>query len=179
MPFPVVSRRSSLRLSQVSSMTLAFMNLALITLAFLVLMPPLASAKDGRDFAGYYAVSHVAEAPDDAGKTDQAAKVDLTLSLQIFNHSDLGDIKSPVLGLLESGPSHALLGEFGAVKVLPANRDVIVSGNFSIPKEVFTSWSRRGISPKVVVIYRDASGRVLRQNIQLSRRPALPPPTGE
>jgi hypothetical protein len=72
-----------------------------------------------------------------------------------------------------------LLGKFGAVKAFPANRDVIVSGDFTVSKEVFDSWSRRGIGPKVVVMYRDDSGRMLRQNVQLTRRPALPAATGE
>jgi flavorubredoxin len=72
-----------------------------------------------------------------------------------------------------------MLGEFGAVKVLPAKHDVIVSGNFTMSKEAFQGWSRRGGSPKVVVMYRDADGRALRENVQLSRRPMLPPPTGE
>jgi hypothetical protein len=136
-------------------------------------------AKDGRDFTGFYAVNNVTESEGNSGKSDRTATVDVTLTVQIFNNSDLGDIKAPVLALLESGPSHARLGEFGAVKVLPAKHDVIVSGNFTLSKEAFGSWSRRGVSPRVVVIYRDEEGRELRENVQLSRRPMLPPATTE
>ncbi len=134
-------------------------------------------SKDGRDFAGLYAVSNRTDVGDNAG--DPAAAVKVTLTVQVFNHSDLGDIKAPVLALLESGPSHALLGKFSPVKVLPANRDVVVSGSFTLSKDEFQRWGRRGIEPKVIVIYRDETGRVLRQNVQLSRRPLLPPPTGD
>lgn len=165
MPIPAVLRRSSLWLLPVFVFVLAF-----VLSSF---------AKDGRDFAGFYAVSNVIEASDNAGKTDRTAKVEVTLAVQVFNNSDLGDIKAPVLALLESGPSHAMLGEFGAVKVLPAKHDVIVSGNFTMSKEAFQGWSRRGAGPKVVVMYRDDAGRTLRENVQLSRRPMLPAATGE
>jgi hypothetical protein len=158
-------------ISAVSSRT------SLLPLPVLVLALVLSSfAKDGRDFAGFYAVSNVIEASDNAGKTDRTAKVEVTLAVQVFNN---GDIKAPVLALLESGPSHAMLGEFGAVKVLPAKHDVIVSGNFTMSKEAFQGWSRRGAGPKVVVMYRDDAGRTLRENVQLSRRPMLPAATGE
>jgi hypothetical protein len=129
-------------------------------------MALVAQAKDGRDFAGFYALSNVTERGD---------KVELTLTVQVFNYSDLGDIKLPVVALLGSG-SHAKMDEFNAVKLLPAKHDVIVSGQFTVSKEEFQSWSRRGGGPQVVVIYED-SGRTLRESVQLSRRPMLPPPT--
>jgi hypothetical protein len=162
---PVFSRRTGLLLLPVLLLVLA---LALPSFAV-----------DGRDFAGFYAVSNVAEAGGNEGKTDRTATVEVTLTVQVFNYSDLGDIKAPVLALLESGPSHARLGEFGAVKVLPSKHDAIVSGRFTVSKEVFQSWSRRGGSPKVVVMYQDEAGRTLRENVQLSRRPMLPPATTE
>jgi hypothetical protein len=166
MPTRVFSRRNRLALLPVSLLTLA------------IVLPSLVMAKDGRDFAGHYAINHVVEKAATAG-SGRGTQVSLTMTLQIFNHSEFGDIKTPAVGLMESGPSHAWLGKFGAVKVLPAGRDVIVSGDFTVSKEVFDSWSRRGIGPKVVVMYRDDSGRMLRQNVQLTRRPALPAATGE
>jgi|SRR5580658_2969143 hypothetical protein len=155
----------------------SFHSFVLLCLALCLVL--VAQAKDGRDFAGFYAFTNVTQAEDNVAQPDRGATVGVTLTVQIFNYSDLGDIKAPVLALLESGPSHALLGEFGTVKVLPARHDVIVSGHFTVPKEAFESWSRRGGSPKVVVIYRDAAGRTLRQNVQLLRRPVLPPTTAE
>jgi hypothetical protein len=126
-----------------------------------------ALAKDGRDFAGFYALNNVSE---------QGDKVEFTMTVQVSNYSDLGDIKAPVIALLEAG-SHAKLGEFSAVKTMPAKHDVIVSGKFTVSKLEFQSWSKHG-SPQVVVIYED-SGRTLRQHVQLSRRPMLPPVTAE
>ena len=126
-----------------------------------------ALAKDGRDFAGFYALGNVSE---------QGDKVEFTMTVQVFNYSDLGDIKAPVIALLEGG-SHAKLGEFKAVKTMPAKHDVVVSGKFTVSKMEFQSWSKHG-SPQVVVIYED-SGRTLRQHVQLSRRPMLPPVTVE
>jgi hypothetical protein len=124
-------------------------------------------AKDGRDFAGFYALSNVSE---------QGDKVEFTMTVQVSNYSDLGDIKAPVIALLEGG-SHAKLGEFSAVKTMPAKRGVTVSGKFTVSKMEFQSWSKHGM-PQVVVIYED-SGRTLRQHVQLSRRPMLPPVTAE
>lgn len=162
-PFRVVLRRTSLLLLPVLVLALALPSLA----------------KDGRDFAGFYALSNVVEAGDNAGKADRTAKVEVTLKVQIFNHSELGDIKAPAVALLESGPSHALLGKFGAVKVLPAMHDVIVTGTFSVSKQEFQSWNRRGVEPRVVVFYQNQAGQTLRENVQLSRRPALPHATAE
>ena len=134
-----------------------------------------ALAKDGRDFAGFYALSNISE---------QSDKVEFTMTVQISNYSDLGDIKTPIIALLVPGSSSPEkrelrdLQEFNAVKMLPAKHDVTVSGKFVVSKMEFQSWSQRGGSPKVVVIYED-SGRILRQHVQISRRPMLPPVTVE
>jgi len=134
-----------------------------------------ALAKDGRDFAGFYALSNISE---------QSDKVEFTMTVQISNYSDLGDIKTPIIALLVPGSSSPEkrelrdLQEFNAVKMLPAKHDVTVIGKFVVSKMEFQSWSQRGGSPKVVVIYED-SGRTLRQHVQISRKPMLPPVTAE
>lgn len=135
--------------------------------SLLLILALAALAKDGRDFAGFYALSNVSE---------QGDKVEFTMTVQVSNYSDLGDIKTPVIALLE-GRSHAKLGEFSAVKTMPAKRDVVVSGKFTVSKMEFQSWSKHG-TPQVAVIYGD-SGRTLQQHVQLSRRPMLPPVTAE
>jgi hypothetical protein len=139
-----------------------------------------ALAKDGRDFAGYYAISNIhdlGDAQDTSAAADRTAAVELTLTVQVFNYSDLGDIKEPVLELLGSELSPAGAGQFKAVKLLPSKRDEIVSGQFTISREEYKSWGHHGRGPNVVVVYKDESGRTLTQKVQLSRRPALPPPT--
>src|SRR5580658_9991856 len=86
-----------------------------------------ALAKDGRDFAGFYALSNI------SGQSD---KVEFTMTVQISNYSDLGDIKIPIIALLVPGSSSPEkrelrdLQEFNAVKMLPAKHDVTVSGKF-------------------------------------------------
>jgi hypothetical protein len=143
--------------------------------SLLLCLALVALAKDGRDFAGFYALSNVSE---------QGDKVEFTMTVQVSNYSDFGDIKSPVIALLVPGSSSPDnrelrdLQEFNAVKLLPAKHDVTVSGKFAVSKTEFESWSKRGGSPKVVVIYED-SGRTLRQHVQLSRRSILPPVTAE
>ena len=110
----------------------------------------LASAKDGRDFAGFYALSNVQDlnggqavsaesGTSDDPKADRMAKVSLTLSVDVFNNGEMGDIHKPVILLLASGPSHTKLGKFGAIKVLPSKRDAIVSGQFTVSRE---EWKR-------------------------------------
>jgi hypothetical protein len=138
-------------------------------------------AKDGRDFAGFYAVTNVhdlGDPQDTSIAADRNATVELTLTVQVQNNSDLGDLKGPVLALLGAG-THLELGRFTPIKLLPAGRDVIVSGQFTVTREEFKIWSVRGAGPKVVMIYQDPSGRTLRQTVQLSRRPMLPPPTAQ
>jgi hypothetical protein len=140
-----------------------------------------ALAKDGRDFAGFYAVTNVhdlGDPQDSSIAADRTAKVELALTVQVQNNSDLGDLKEPVLALLGAG-THLELGRFTPIKLLPAGRDVIVSGQFTVTREEFKIWSLRGAGPRVVMIYQDPSGRTLRQTVQLSRRPMLPPPTAQ
>lgn len=140
-----------------------------------------APAKDGRDFAGYYAITNVHDLGDPQDQSlaaDRTAKVELTLTVQFQNNSDFGDLKQPIVVLLGSA-SRLELGRFNAIKVLPAGRDVIVAGQFAVTREEFKLWSLRGGGPKVVVIYQNPSGQTMHQDVQLSRRPMLPPPTAQ
>jgi hypothetical protein len=131
-----------------------------------------ALAKDGRDFAGYYAISNVHDLND---PQDKSALVELTLTVQIFNYGDLGDLQRPVLELLPSELSPDVTGGFKTVKLLPSRRDVIVSGEFTVSRAAYQSWGRHGAGPDVVVVYRDESGQTLTQKVQLLPRPMLPP----
>jgi hypothetical protein len=142
-------------------------------LCFVLCLGVTALAKDGRDFAGFYAVSEISGLSDQP--TDRTAKIELTLTVRVLNNSDLGDIEKPIIELLESG-SHASLGEFSAVKVMPSKRDVVVTGRFTVSREEFERWSLRGGGPNVVVIYKDQAGRTLQEHVQLSRQPVIPLP---
>jgi hypothetical protein len=132
-----------------------------------------ALAKDGRDFAGSYAVSKVHSLGE---PQDKSSMVEVTLTIRVFNYSDQGDINEPVLQLLGSERSTAAVQQFTTVKTLPGKHGTIVTGQFTIDRAEYQSWGHHGNGPNVVVIYKDESGRTLTQRVQLSRRPGLPPP---
>jgi hypothetical protein len=137
-----------------------------------------ALAKNGRDFAGYYAISNVhnlGDPQDNSAPADKPALVELTLTVEIFNYSDLGDLKDPVVELLPSELSPDVEGGFKTVKLLPSRRGVIVSGEFAVSRAAYQSWGRHGAGPDVVVVYLDESGQTLTQKVQLTPRPMLPP----
>ena len=138
-------------------------SLALAIVVILAVAP--AFAKDGRDFSGYYAVSNV---------QDSGGKVSFTLTVQVFNNSD-ADVKQPVVALMESRPGGPPLGGFGPVKLMKKGLDVTVAHDFSVSRVEYERW-QSGLSPTVVVLSKDASGKALQRGVQLSRRPALPPP---
>jgi len=93
-------------------------------IACLVLLAASVSwARDGRDFAGYYAFSNVQE---------QETSVQLTLTLQIFNYSG-ADIKNAAIQLHETGVGAGTRGAYGTIKMFPKMRDIRVSHEFTIP----------------------------------------------
>ena len=141
-------------------------GLLLLPVLVLVLALALPSfAVDGRDFAGFYAVSNVADLGD---------KVQLRMSVQLSNFS-AGDLQSPVVALMNSGPANtAPIGSFPVPKQLKAGRDVILHQQFTVSKEEFKQWEMRGRGPRVVVLFRDSNGGVVERGVQISRRPALP-----
>jgi hypothetical protein len=141
-------------------------GLLLLPVLALVLALALSSfAVDGRDFAGFYAVSNV---------SDMGDKVQLRMSVQLSNFS-AGDLQSPVVALMNSGPANtAPIGSFPAPKQLKAGRDVILHQQFTVSKEEFRQWDMRGRGPRVVVLFRDSTGGVVERGVQISRRPALP-----
>ena len=146
---PVFSRGTGLLLLPVLALALALPSFAV----------------DGRDFAGFYAVSNVADLGD---------KVQLRMSVQLSNFS-AADLQRPVVALMNSGPANtAPIGSFPAPKQLKAGRDVILHQQFTVSKEEFKQWEMRGRGPRVVVLFRDSNGGVIERGVQISRRPALP-----
>jgi len=141
------------------------LHLSLILTLALTAATPLVQAKDGRDFSGYYAVSN----PQEVG-----GNVKFTLTVQLFNYSD-ADVKQPVVALLESRPGGSSMGAFPAIKLMPKKLDITVAQQFSVSKLEYDRWLS-GLAPTVVVLNKDVSGRTLQRGVQLSRRPALPPP---
>jgi hypothetical protein len=134
----------------------------LVTLA-LALSVVNASAKNGRDFAGFYSVSNVVE---------QGDQMVVTLRVQVFNHSDV-DVKQAVLTLRQSPPSPEILGKFQTVKMWRNHGEVRLTQQFVVPKREFESWSR-GAQPALMVVTHDEQGQRHDRFVQMSGRPALP-----
>lgn len=120
-----------------------------------------ASAKNGRDFAGFYNVSNV---------VDQGNQVAFTLRVQVFNHSD-ADVKQAVLTLRESPGGE--LGAFQPVKLWRNHGEVRLTQQFVVPKHEFERW-HKGSQPALMVVYHDAQGQRYDRFVQMSSRPTLP-----
>lgn len=120
-----------------------------------------ATAKNGRDFAGFYSVSNI---------VDQGNQVSLTLRVQLFNHSD-ADVKQAVLTLRESPGGE--LGAFHPVKLWHNHGELRLTQQFVVPKREFQRW-HKGAQPALVVVSRDAQGQRYDRFVQMSSRPALP-----
>jgi hypothetical protein len=132
----------------------------LVSLA-LVLSAVTASAKNGRDFAGFYSVSNV---------VDQGDQIFVTLRVQLFNNSD-ADVTRAVLTLRENpgGP----LGTFQPVKLWRNHGEVRLTQQFMVPKHEFERW-HQGVQPALMVVTHDENGQRHDRFVQLSSRPALP-----
>lgn len=121
------------------------------------------TAKDGRDFAGFYGFTDVQE---------QGDMVHLTLHLRIFNYSD-ADIKGAAVTLQEGSTGMALRGTFPMVKVWQKNKDVQLSQEFTVPRREYEDWNHPPAQPNVLIIYQDAKGHTWQKGVQMSPRPIL------
>lgn len=147
---------------------------AAVAVALVVFLPALGAlpvfAKGPRKFAGFYRVIQA---------TDQGDKVELRLSLQVFNYSD-ADVKDATISLKSSLPHPAGAAEswekeqpsFAGV-VLRVNEHTIVpplEGTFTVPAREYGGWLK-GARPGFVIDFRDASGKPQHRAIELARLP--------
>lgn len=137
----------------------------LALLALTVLSTGPISAKDGRDFAGYYSLTNVSES---------GSQVQFTLSLQLFNYSG-ADLQNAAITVQSGEPRPDLLGSFPPIKVWRNGSDVIVSRQITVARYLFERWSSR-LTPAVFIAPGGENGYAHRRPAQLSRRPMLPPP---
>ena len=125
-----------------------------------------ATARTGRDFAGFFDVSGVHE---------QGDFVQVTLHLKLANQGD-EDARNVIVTLMDSTPRVTMYGNFQPVKIWKRQQFVELSQEFSIPKSEFNQWMRPASQPNLVVLYQDSHGKTLQLGLQVSRRP-LPPVT--
>lgn len=122
-----------------------------------------AAGKDGRDFAGFYSLTNL---------TEQDDHVQITISLQLFNYSG-ADLKHAVVAVRRGLPAGTVLGAFAPIELWRDGREVILTRQFSVPRDEFRRWSGRG-QPGVFVVYTDSDGQEWERSAQVSERPTVP-----
>lgn len=132
----------------------------LVTIA-IALLTTNSRASNGREFSGYFDVSHA---------QDQGDLVQVTLHLKLFNHSN-ADARSVLVALMDSSPAMTVRGNFQPVKVWKSGQFIEISQEFSIPKHEFDDWMRTPVQPNLLIFFQDAKGRTLQRGAQVSRRP--------
>jgi len=113
-------------------------------------------AKDGRDFIGFYNVSHV---------TRQGNDMHLTLNLKVQNFSS-STVRQAVI-VLRQNTGLNLVGQTAAVKSLADHASAKVSQQFTVSRTEYESW-RQGSQPTAFIVYRNAHGTQLQHYIQLA-----------
>jgi hypothetical protein len=130
---------------------LVVLPLALSTLSF---------AKDGRDFAGSYRITHATELND---------QMVLTFEARLQNNSG-ADLKQAVVTIRPSRPAPAPLAQFQPVKTWRNHADVTLTQQLTVSKLEYDRWLK-GSQPALMVIYHDAAGQRWERFAQVSRRP--------
>lgn len=125
--------------------------------AFLALFLTLfALAKDGRDFAGFYAVSNV---------TDLGEEVRVTLTVRVWNFSD-ADVTDATITLEDYALPNATYGSFTHVSIRDRESARLAS-DFTAPKREYERWENGG-TPRMRVAYKDAAGKTVERMIELA-----------
>jgi len=122
------------------------------------------TAKNGRDFAGFYNLVNV---------TDKGTEVEATLILRLFNYSG-SDLKQVAVSVRETPPGARTLASLPRIAVWQDGTDVVIQQQIAIPRQEFQQWSGRG-EPNVFVIYKDDNGRELQKTAQVSPHPITVP----
>jgi hypothetical protein len=131
-----------------------------VLLAMLVLTTVVGFGKDGRNFGGHYNITDITQVGD---------RVQVTLSLQIFNYSG-EELKQAVITLRESHPASGVIDTFDAIPVWQSGKSITLSRLVTITRDEYLRWSTKG-QPNVSVAYRDGDGRQFEWTAQLNLRP--------
>jgi hypothetical protein len=137
--------------------SMSFLRVSLTALlAIFLLSTVTAFAKDGRDFVGFYNVSH---------PIPQGDHMRVTLNLQVRNFSS-ADVKQAVV-MLRQNTGLDLVGQSAPIKVLHDHGSVKVSQRFTVSRAEYELW-QQGTQPTVFLVYKDARGHQLDRYIQLA-----------
>ena len=147
------------------SSTRSILNLLriLALVAGLVLLAPInpGRATDGRDFAGFYALSNVA---------DLGTDYRVTLTVRVFNYSD-ADVSGATVTLQDSFQTDADYGAYPGTISIPDRESVRLSADFTVPREEYDRW-QSGDTPRLRMDYQNNSGNAVRRIIELAQGPA-------
>ena len=141
---------------------LAILGVVSLVVAGLLFAPiPPGHATNGRDFAGFYAVTN---------PTDLGGQFRVTLALRVFNYSG-ADVTSATITLqdpLTPGPGK----DYGAVSAVSIGDgdSVTVSADFTIPGDEYDRWQNGG-DPSMRIDYQYPSGNAVQRGIELSQLP--------
>ena len=134
-----------------------------VVLTAVALLTANAFASNGREFSGYFDVSHV-EAQGDL--------VQVTLHLKLFNHGDTA-ARSVIVALVDSSPAMTVRGNFQPVKVWKSGHFIEMSQQFSVTERELNEWMKTPIQPNLLVFFQDEKGRTQQRGVQVSRRPLV------
>jgi|HubBroStandDraft_2_1064218.scaffolds.fasta_scaffold00529_8 hypothetical protein len=125
--------------------------------ATLLLTTVTALAKDGRDFAGFYKVSHA---------RIQGDQVHLTLNLQIHNNGD-ADATHAVITLRQN-TGFDVVGSTRPIALVRLHDHVNVSQQFTVSRREYEKW-HNGSQPGLSITYR-ANGKTWERPMQMAAR---------
>ena len=117
-----------------------------------------ASAKDGRDFAGFYEVSEVVEFVEE---------FQVTLTVRVFNYSG-AEVNNATVMLGDSFLHGEPYGSFITPGYFQARESVRLSDRFTIPRREYEGW-QEGRTPRLTIDYMDANGNTIHRPIELAQ----------
>ncbi len=123
----------------------------------LLIAATLASAEEGRDFAGFYGLSNV---------VDLGEEVAATFTLEIFNYSgaDVTSATVTVENFLLPGEMYA---SFMPVDIPYRQNAQLVQAVLVIPPWEYDNWQNGG-SPNVQISFTDAAGNMVVRGVELT-----------
>jgi len=121
-----------------------------------------APAKDSRDFAGFYSLTHASAEGD---------SVRVTVTMQLFNYSG-ADLDQASVALRPAPPTTGAYGTYSPIEQWRDGTDVKIVMHITVPQAEYVRWDKR--QPFVLVLNRDQQGRERERTVQVSRRPAIP-----
>jgi hypothetical protein len=131
---------------------------SVVSMMALVILSSSAFAKNGRDFAGFYKLGDASQHAD---------TYTVTLTARVFNYSGV-DVTNAQVVLRDSIQSQKNYGAFSGVTIADRG-SIVLKGQTSIPLREYEGWRARG--PLMEIEFTDASGRQMRQRVELIARP--------